>query len=186
MTCLTAILLALVMALGGCAVGALIFDKEYTIDPDKAVASSGKPIEEVGHVAFAGNHALFYAECMLTVSHLRSYDVDFGIISNPKYNKEQPHYSSMMHSISGMVSVPRSVTEDDLGMISSMLDMILADRVCDLVYYYRWGGNAFDSIAKCLLPGNSRGVASRSQTYKSTIDKNIDKLIRIMDMNDQN
>lgn len=191
--------------------GQLIFDKEYTIDLEAAVASSGKPIEEVGNIAFAGNHALFYSECMLTVSHLRGYDVDFGIIPNPKYNKEQDTYSSFMHMTASMVSIPQSIRENDLVMISSMieamayhsvdtlteqyyeinlktktakdeqsgpmLDRIFADRVCDLAYYYQWGGDAYGSIARCLLPGANKSVASQSKQCKTRIDRNISKLI---------
>lgn len=66
-----------------------------------------------------------------------------------------------------------------------MLDMILADRVCDLAYYYQWGGNAFDTIAKCLLPSSSKSVASSSQKFKSTIERNIDRLIQTMEKNDK-
>ena len=84
--------------------GELIFSKEYTINLDAAVSSSGKPIEEVGNIAFGEDHALFYTECMQTVGHLRAFDVDFGILPYPKYNKEQPDYCSFMHMTASFVS----------------------------------------------------------------------------------
>ena len=114
----------------------LIFAKEHTINLDADVSSSGLPIEQVGNIAFAENHALFYSECMLTVSHLRQYDVDFGIIPFPKYTKDQADYLSMMHTTASCVSIPRSIAEKDIPMLDAMLEAMAYHAVDTLTKQY--------------------------------------------------
>lgn len=116
--------------------GELIFSKEHTVNLDAAVSSSGKPIEEVGNIAFGEDHALFYTECMQTVSHLRSFDVDFGILPYPKYNKAQTNYCSFMHMTASFVSIPRSVNEDDIVMVDAMIEAMSYHAVDTLTEQY--------------------------------------------------
>ena len=62
-----------------------------------------------------------------------------------------------------------------------MIDMILANRACDLAYYYSWGNNAFGSMASCLLPDSKTGgVSSQNKKYKASIERNISTLLRTM------
>ena len=64
-----------------------------------------------------------------------------------------------------------------------MIDMILANRVCDLSYYYGWGNNAFQQIAQCLLPTGSSSISSMAKRFGSQIGRNIDKLLEAMEKN---
>lgn len=171
---------------------------------------------DAGDITFSNNKALFYAQCMNTVSGLRNYEVNFGILPFPKYDQAQPNYYSLMHCSSGAsFAIPRSVKTNDLPMITSMIeamayyavdtlteqyyeinlklksaqdeqsspmiDLILANRVYDLAYYYGWGNNAYTYLADGLISGNSSSVASSNQRFKSLITKNIETLINDMD-----
>ena len=62
-----------------------------------------------------------------------------------------------------------------------MIDMILSGRVCDLSYYYGWGGNAFSQLANCLLPSGGKSVASTSKSFERAIGRNIEQLMKAMD-----
>ena len=66
-----------------------------------------------------------------------------------------------------------------------MIDMILANRACDLAYYYGWGSNAFSQLGSCLLPSSSSGgVAAQNKKYKASIERNIEQLLRSMARHD--
>ena len=58
-----------------------------------------------------------------------------------------------------------------------MIDKILSTRVCDLAYYYGWGG-AFGSLAGCLLPNSNTAVSSQSRSFKNSIGRSIEKLMK--------
>ena len=66
-----------------------------------------------------------------------------------------------------------------------MIDKILSSRVCDLSYYYQWGSNAFGSLASCLLPSSTKGVASQSKKFKASIERSIAQLEKAMAKFDQ-
>ena len=66
-----------------------------------------------------------------------------------------------------------------------MMDMILSSRVCDLSYYYQWGSNAFGQVAGCLLP-TGKSVASISQRFGASIERNISQLLRSLDKHEKN
>lgn len=194
--------------------GNLIFSKDYTIDMN-SFTDSGNTIMAVGQTTFGEGHALFFSEVMQSVTRMRGFDVDFGILPFPKYDKQQADYCSMMHLTASCVSIPKSVTGDQLVMVDSMIeamayyavdtltkqyyeinlktrdskdeksgpmmDKILANRICDLSYYYQWGGNAFGTLANTLLPGSSKGVASQNQRYQRSIENSIKQLIKNME-----
>ncbi len=61
-----------------------------------------------------------------------------------------------------------------------MIDMILSNRVCDLAYYYGWGG-AYGTLSGCLLPGSNSSVASRSRSFKNSIERSITQLMKALD-----
>ncbi len=65
-----------------------------------------------------------------------------------------------------------------------MMDMILSGRVCDLSYYYQWGGNAFAQVAGCLLP-NGKGVSSISKKFGQQIERNIAQLIKTLEKHEK-
>ena len=64
-----------------------------------------------------------------------------------------------------------------------MMDKILSNRACDLAYYYQWGGNAFGTMATCLLPTSKMAIASQNKRFKGSIEKNIKTLLQNMDKN---
>ncbi len=191
--------------------GNLLLSKEYTINLSEASVG----VEESGKKCFGENHALFFGECLQCVTRVRGYDVDFGILPFPKYNAEQDNYYSMMHSTASVVSIPKSVSESQLGMVESMIeamayysvdtiteqyyeinlktkgakdvesgpmiDTILANRACDLVYYFGWGGGAFGNIANCMLPTSNSSVSSENQRIEKAVKNNIRAFLRKME-----
>ncbi len=199
--------------------GKLIFSKDHTIDLNAVVNAGGITMYEAGVKTFGEGHALFMGEVMQCVTRMRGNDVDFGILPYPKFNAQQANYASMMHLTASCVSIPKSVSGDNLVMVSSMIeamayhavdtlttqyyeinlktkgakdeqsgpmmDMILSNRVCDLSYYYQWGGNAFGQVANCLLP-TGKGVASISKRFGAQIDRNIDQLMKALDKHEKN
>ena len=194
--------------------GQLVFSKDYSVDLNAAQSSSGITMVEVGQKAFGEGHALFMGEVMQCVTRLRGFDVDFGILPWPMYDANQGNYYSMMHATASMVSIPKSVGEDDLVRVESMLeamsyhsvntltkeyyeinlktkgakdeqsgpmiDKILASRSCDLAYYYKWGSNAFGSLANAALPGSGTSVASMATKQKKAVENSIRQLLRKM------
>ena len=116
-----------------------------------------------------------------------------------------------MEWVGGVISIPRSVSEDQRGMISSMLeamayysvdtlteqyyeinlktkhskdeqsgpmiDLILANRIYDLAYTFRWGG-VVDSLAGTMRPGSSSSVASSSQRYQKSLENSVKQLLK--------
>jgi len=197
--------------------GKLIFAKDLTVDLNNP--GDGSNVVDAGKKAFGENHALFMGEVMQCVTRMRGYDVDFGILPYPMYNTQQGSYYSMMHLTASSVSIPKSVSGEDLVMVNSMIeamayhsvdtlteqyyeinlktkgakdeqsgpmiDKILSNRACDLSYYYQWGSNAFGSLASCLLPSGSKGVASQNKRFKSSIERSIAQLEKAMDKFDQ-
>ena len=100
--------------------GKLIFAKDYTVDMNNP--GDGTGIYEVGQITFGGGHALFFGEVMQSVTRMRGYDVDFGILPYPMYSEQQGEYYSMMHFTASSVSIPKSVNADDLVMVNSMIE----------------------------------------------------------------
>ena len=198
-------------------VGKLIFSKDFSIDLNAVVNAGGITMYDAGVKTFGENHALFMGEVMQCVTRMRVADVDFGILPYPKYNKAQSDYCSMMHLTASCVSIPKSVSESQVTMVSSMIeamayhsvdtltvqyyeinlktkgakdeqsgpmmDKILSNRACDLAYYYQWGGNAFGTMASCLLPTSKMAIASQNKRFKGSIEKNIKTLLENMDKN---
>ncbi|MBR6781578.1 MAG: hypothetical protein IKM33_00060 [Clostridia bacterium] len=196
--------------------GKLLFSSDVAVDI--TAPSDGTDIVTAGQKAFGESHALFFGEVMQSVTRLRGYEADFGILPYPMYSAQQGNYYSMMHMTASVVSIPRSVNADDVVMVNSMIeamayhavdtltkqyydinlktrdardeqsgpmiDMILANRVCDLSYYYAWGGGAFQQMAACLLPTGSSSIASMARRFGSQIERNITQLLRSMDKND--
>ena len=197
--------------------GKLIFAKDLTVDLNNP--GDGSNVVDAGKKAFGENHALFMGEVMQCVTRMRGYDVDFGILPYPMYNTQQGSYYSMMHLTASSVSIPKSVSGENLVMVNSMIeamayhsmdtlteqyyeinlktkgakdeqsgpmiDKILSNRACDLSYYYQWGSNAFGSLASCLLPSGSKGVASQNKRFKSSIERSIAQLEKAMAKFDQ-
>lgn len=59
-----------------------------------------------------------------------------------------------------------------------MIDTILANRACDLTYYFNWGYGSFENISMCLFPASTASVASMSQKIKKSIATAIAKDIK--------
>ena len=195
--------------------GKLIMNSSCSVNLYAQMHLYDDDIVKAGHTAFGENHALFYAEVMQSVTRMRNLDIDFGVLPFPKYNAEQASYYSFMHSSAGAVSIPRSVNDHDIVMVSSMLeamayysvdtltveyydinlkakgsrdeksapmiDLILANRVYDLAYYFGWGNNAFGSLAGCLTPNSTTSVSSLNQRFKPMIKRSIEDIVSKMD-----
>lgn len=58
-----------------------------------------------------------------------------------------------------------------------MIDTILANRACDLSYYYGWGDN-LGGIAACMLPNGTSSVASVSTRSAKSIKNGITSFLR--------
>lgn len=116
--------------------GKLIFSKDYTVNMLEVTSTSGKTMYEVGQTTFGEGHALFFSEVMQSVTRMRGFDVDFGILPFPKYNEQQADYYSMMHMTASCVSIPRSVSADDVTMVSSMIEAMAYHSVDTLTKQY--------------------------------------------------
>ena len=116
--------------------GKKIFAKDYTVDLNAAMTSSGLTMVETGQKAFGEGHALFMGEVMQCVTRLRGFDADFGILPYPMYNEQQGNYYSMMHFTASSVSIPKSVGEKDIGMVTSMIEAMAYHSVDTLTEQY--------------------------------------------------
>ena len=116
--------------------GKLLFSKDHTIDMNAVVSSEGITMYETGVKTFGEGHALFMGEVMQCVTRMRVCDVDFGILPFPKFNVQQPNYASMMHFTASCVSIPKSVSGDDLVMVNSMIEAMAYHSVDTLTVQY--------------------------------------------------
>ncbi len=188
--------------------GKRLFDKTHALHLNTLGFTK---LSDAGKATFGGNKAMFIGEVMQTVTRMRGYDVEFGILPFPMYDTSQGTYQSMMHYTASMVSIPKTVIDEKLEMTCNMIeamayhsvdtlttqyyeinlkskgakdeqsapmiDMILASRICDLSYYYRWGNNAFDSFAKTLRPDGAGTVSSYNKKFSRLIPKDIDTML---------
>ncbi len=115
--------------------GEKLFNKQYAVDLNAAVID-GNTIMQVGQTNFGGGHALFLAEVMQSVTRMRGYDVDFGILPFPLYDTEQEDYYSMMHLTASQVAIPKSVSGKDLEMVNAMIEAMAYYSVDTLTYQY--------------------------------------------------
>ena len=116
--------------------GKLIFSKDHTIDLNAVVNSGGITMYDAGVKTFGENHALFMGEVMQCVTRMRVADVDFGILPYPKYNTQQKNYCSMMHLTASCVSIPKSVNEEQVVMVSSIIEAMAYHSVDTLTVQY--------------------------------------------------
>ena len=114
--------------------GQLIFSKDLTVDLNNP--GDGSNVVDAGKKAFGENHALFMGEVMQCVTRMRGYDVDFGILPYPMYNAQQGAYYSMMHLTASCVSIPRSVSGDNLVMVNSMIEAMAYHSMDTLTEQY--------------------------------------------------
>ena len=114
--------------------GQLIFSKDLTVDLNNP--GDGSNVVDAGKKAFGENHALFMGEVMQYVTRMRGYDVDFGILPYPMYNAQQGSYYSMMHLTASCVSIPRSVSGDNLVMVNSMIEAMAYHSMDTLTEQY--------------------------------------------------
>lgn len=62
-----------------------------------------------------------------------------------------------------------------------MIDKILANRVCDLAYYYGWGDNIVGQLGDAMLPDSNVSVASKNESYKNSVRKAITQTLNRFD-----
>ena len=114
--------------------GKLLFSKDVAVDI--TAPADGTDIVTAGQRAFGENHALFFGEVMQSVTRLRGYEADFGIIPYPMYSSQQGNYYSMMHVTASVVSIPRSVKADDVVMVNAMIEAMAYHAVDTLTKQY--------------------------------------------------
>ncbi len=115
--------------------GDKLFDKKYSLDLEQFLVD-GLRIMQVGQINFGGGHSLFFAEVMQSVTRMRGYDVDFGILPFPLYDLEQENYYSMMHQTASQVSIPKSITGEKLEMVNAMIEAMAYYSVDTLTHQY--------------------------------------------------
>ena len=112
----------------------LILAKDLTVNLNEP--GDGTDIVTAGQKTFGENHALFMGEVMQCVTRVRGYDVDFGILPFPKYNEKQAGYYSMMHFTASCVSIPKSVSGENLVMVNAMIEAMAYHSVDTLTKQY--------------------------------------------------
>ncbi len=116
--------------------GKLIFSNDHAVNLNSYMGPTGLGLMEIGKTCFGEGHTMFFAEVMQSVTRMRNYDVDFGILPFPMFDKYQGDYCSMMHLTAAMVSIPRSVVGNDLEMASAMLEAMAYHSVDTLTEQY--------------------------------------------------
>ena len=116
-------------------IGKKIFDSAHAVDMN-AAANEGGGIMLVGQTCFGENHALFIGEVMQAVTRMRGYNVDFGILPFPMFDKSQGNYYSMMHTTASQVSIPKSVSGETLNMTTAMLEAMAYHSIDTLTKQY--------------------------------------------------
>lgn len=97
-------------------------------------------VETNGISTFGGNKALFYGECLQSVTRLRGEKVEFGVVPYPKLNEEQLGYhSNMVGAVGCVVVIPKSTKGSALEMTDFMLEAMAAasKRQLTPAYYQR-------------------------------------------------
>lgn len=110
----------------------LLLSDQYAVDMNQ----SGAGIIETGQKCFGEGHALFFGECMQSVSRMRNYDVMFGIVPYPMYDEQQGEYYSMLHTTGGVVAIPCTVTGQQRADVAYMLEAIAYESVSTVTYLY--------------------------------------------------
>ncbi len=116
--------------------GKKLFDKTFAVDLNAVTNNGGPVIMEVGKTCFGEGHSLFLGEVMQAVTRMRGYDVDFGILPYPMFSTDQDNYYSMMHLTASMVSIPLSVTGDELAMTSAIIEAMAYHSIDTLTEQY--------------------------------------------------
>ena len=94
-------------------------EKTHTID---MVADVQGDLTAVGVDGFGGGHSLFMSEVMQCVTRLRGADETFGVVPYPKYSTSQSNYCHVMHSTGTFISIPVSLTGDNLDMTTHIIE----------------------------------------------------------------
>lgn len=110
----------------------LILSEQYAY----CLEDSGISIIETGQKCFGEGHALFFSECMQSVSRMRNYDVMFGIVPYPMYDEQQGRYYSILHPTGSVVAIPYSVTGQQRSDVAYMLEAIAYESVSTVTYLY--------------------------------------------------
>ena len=116
--------------------GKNIFSKDHTINLNDVVNATSITMYEIGQKTFGEGHALFMGEVMQCVTRLRGFEADFGILPYPMYNEQQGNYYSMMHTTASCVSIPKSVNDKQITMVSTMIEAMAYHSVDTLTEQY--------------------------------------------------
>ena len=73
-------------------------------------------------------------------------------------------------------------SEYKLPDLYSMIELILRSRVCDLAYYYSWGGSA-GSVISALNPTSNKSISSSAAAMKRSTNSAIKKAVEKIEKN---
>ncbi len=114
-----------------------VLDKSLTIWKDKklvfAAGRDGHSSIETQEI-FQSGRALFLAEVMQLVERLRESEVNFGVIPFPKFSESQKNYGHFVHSVSCMLSIPRTCKESE--KVSGLVEAMAAKSMYTLTPAY--------------------------------------------------
>ncbi len=89
--------------------GGVAFNSHYAKVNDKMSTES-----EYGRTLFLENRALFFTESLGSAQVFRDMEADFGIVPLPKYDEKTEKYTSLLHNLGGMVSIPAQCSDVDM------------------------------------------------------------------------
>lgn len=183
-----------------------LFYKTYDLLTDNTVSQIYFRNTEDVKQLFSDNLSLFTISKVDKMTQLRDYDVDFGVLPMPKYDKEQEDYISLVWA--SFVCVPTTVTRPEIvgavleqfayesGDVQDaymedlirgkttrdeasleMLDIIYGNMVCDIGLNYLGFSPAFQNGLYCF----NRLIDSDNRNVTSFYEKYEDKMIAELD-----
>ncbi len=85
------------------------FNSHYDGDNDKINTES-----EYGRTLFIENRALFFTESIGSAQAFRDMEADFGMVPLPKYDQKTEKYTSFMHGLGTVISVPTQCSDIEM------------------------------------------------------------------------
>ncbi len=86
---------------------------------------------------FEQGHCLFFWMRLDEITNMRASDTDFGILPIPKYDEaQQEYYSQVSRYITGLLSIPITLSGDSLGEVGMIVEAMSADSHYTLIPEY--------------------------------------------------
>ncbi|MBQ9716823.1 MAG: hypothetical protein IJV76_02420, partial [Clostridia bacterium] len=77
---------------------------------------------ETGKIMFMEDRVLFYGEVLSYVINIREMETAFGVLPIPKYDEMQEEYYTYCNAIASTATVPKTGTDEDIGMVTALLE----------------------------------------------------------------